>query len=86
VLSTVPVANATTVSLFSASNALVGTLSANGVLDPTFAGGFLGLQSTIPFLRAELTFSTVGAAFAVDNVRASAAVPEPATLTLTGIV
>jgi hypothetical protein len=79
--------NATTVSLYDASNVLVGTLSANGVPDPTFTGGFLGLQSTIPFVRADLAFSTLASAFAVDNIRfaPAAAVPEPATLVLFGI-
>jgi PEP-CTERM motif len=83
ILSTLVVPNATTVSLFDASNVLVGALSATGSPDPIFTGGFLGLQSTIPFVRADLTFSTTGALFAVDNVRFSPTpVPEPSTLTL----
>jgi hypothetical protein len=85
VLAVGAVPNATTVSLFDASNALVGTLSANGVPDPAFPGGFLGLQSTVPFVRADLTFSPVAGAFAVDNIQAAAAVPEPATVALMAI-
>lgn len=81
-----PLANATTVSLFDASNTLVGTLSGNAVADPLFPGGFLGIGSTIPFLRAEVTFSTVADAFAFDNVRFSdVPVPEPGTLTLVAL-
>jgi hypothetical protein len=80
------VLNATTVSLYDASSALVGTLSANGTPDPFFSGGFLGLESTIPFVRADLTFSTLGDAFAADNFRfAASAVPEPASVVLFGI-
>jgi len=86
VLAFTPVTNATTVSLFDASSTLVGSSSANGLLDPAFAGGFLGLRSTIPFTRADITFSASGAAFAADNFRVgAAAVPEPASLALLGI-
>lgn len=81
-----PIANATTVRLFDASNALVGTLSGNALPDPFFPGGFMGIGSTITFLRAEVIFSTAGQAFAFDNVRFSdVPVPEPATLTLVGL-
>ena len=85
VLSTVPVANATTISLFSGATA-VGSLSYNGVPDPSFAGGFAGIQSTILFDRVQLTFNSVAApAFALDNVRfANAVVPEPTTMLLVG--
>lgn len=82
------VANATTVQLFNASNDLVGTLSVNGSPDPVFAGGFLGVKSDIPFVRANATFSTAGAAFAFDNLRFLfnaadvAVVPEPSSLAL----
>jgi hypothetical protein len=80
------IANATTVRLFDASNTLVGTLSGNAVADPFFPGGFMGIGSTIPFLRAEVTFSNAGLAFAFDNVRFSdVPVPEPGTLTLMGL-
>jgi hypothetical protein len=72
------VANATTISLFMGSTP-VGSLSYSGAPDPDFTGGFVGIQSTIPFNRAELTFNSVAAvAFAVDNVTYSP-VPEPAT-------
>lgn len=85
-LDATPVANATTVRLFDASNALVGTLSGNALPDPSFLGGFMGIGSTIPFLRAEVTFSNAGLAFAFDNVRFSnTPVPEPGTLTLVGL-
>lgn len=84
VLNTVAIANATTVSLFDATNAIVGVLSANGVPDPLFTGGFLGLRSTVPFVRADITFSTLGGAFAFDNLRfaPAATVPEPAGVAL----
>jgi hypothetical protein len=89
VLSGVPVANATTITLFNnATN--VGALSYNGVLDPIFAGGFAGIQSTLAFNRAQVTFNPIASAFAVDNIRFAnvSAVPEPATLALvfTGLV
>ena len=84
-LTTGAVPAATTVSLFDASGLLVGSLSGAGASDPIFAGGFLGLQSTIPFVRADLTFSTAGAAFAADNIRVGAAIPEPASIVLLGI-
>ncbi len=89
ILATGFVANATTVSLFDGANMLVGTLSANGSPDPIFTGGFLGVASDIPFLRADVTFSTQGAAFAFDNLRFSdvpvPTIPEPATITLVGL-
>lgn len=82
----IPIANATTVRLFDASNALVGTLSGNALPDPSFPGGFMGIGSTIAFLRAEVTFSNAGVAFAFDNARFSdVPVPEPGTLTMMGL-
>jgi hypothetical protein len=82
ILNTTAVANAATINIFMGSSNL-GTLSYNGVPDPTFTGGFAGIQSTIPFNRVELTFnSAAGPAFAVDNVR-FAPIPEPSTLLLT---
>jgi hypothetical protein len=82
ILSTGTVANATTISLFMGSTP-VGSLSYPGVPNPGFTGGFAGIESTIPFNRAELVFnSAVAPAFAVDNVRYSPAVPEPATAPL----
>jgi hypothetical protein len=65
----------------------VGSQLYTGAPDPGFTGGFAGIQSTLPFNRVQLAFNNVVApAFAVDNVRTfnSAAVPEPATLTLLG--
>jgi len=89
ILSTAVVPNATTVSLFDAANVLVGTLSVTGSPDPVFTGGFLGVASDIPFLRADVTFSTAGAAFAFDNLRFSSTpvptIPEPTTLALVGL-
>lgn len=86
VLSTIAVANATTISIFDGGTPL-GTLSYNGSLDPIFAGGFAGLLSTLPFDRVQLTFTAAVPAFAIDNVRiapaATPAIPEPSTLLLT---
>jgi len=88
ILNTVPVANATTISLFNGVTP-VGSLSYNGVIDPNFTGGFAGIQSTDVFNRVQLTFNSVAApAFALDNIRTlstgAAAVPEPTTLVLLG--
>lgn len=78
ILSTASVANATSISLFMDSTS-VGSLSYSGVPDPVLTGGFAGIESTIPFDRAELTFnSVVASAFAADNITYSP-VPEPAT-------
>lgn len=89
ILATGAVPNATTVSLFDAANVLVGTLSVTGSPDPIFTGGFLGVASDIPFLRAEVTFSTAAAASAFDNLRFSSepvsTIPEPTTLVLVGL-
>ena len=89
VLTTFSVANATTIDLFSGTTN-VGSLSYSGAPDPVFAGGFAGIQSTIPFNSARVTFnSTVGPAFAMDNIRTAGAigVPEPSAFVLlvTGI-
>lgn len=85
ILSTGPVVNATTVTLFSGLTNL-GTLSYNGVADPSFTGGFAGIQSTVRFDRVQLTFNTAAAnAWAVDNIRfadTTSTVPEPNTLVL----
>lgn len=86
VLNTATVTNATTITLFSGITN-VGSLSYTGVPDPTFAGGFAGIQSTLPFDRVQLTFSSAAApAFAVDNIRYSGGspnIPEPSTWLLT---
>ena len=51
-----------------------------GVPDPTYAGGFAGIGSTIGFTSAQITFGDPAAsAFVIDNI---AAVPEPGTLGL----
>jgi hypothetical protein len=87
ILNTVPITNATTISLFSGVTPL-GSLSYNGVPDPIFSGGFAGIQSTIPFNRVQVTFNSAAApAFALDNIRfanTTTAVPEPTTLLLLG--
>jgi len=81
ILNTVPVANATTISLFNGVTP-VGSLSYNGVPDSIFTGGFAGIFSTLPFNRAELTFnSALAPAFALDNIRV-ANVPEPSAMFL----
>ena len=60
VLTTVAVANATTITLFNGATP-VGSLSFYGALDPSFAGGFAGILSTLPFNKAELTFNSAAA-------------------------
>lgn len=85
VLAAGPVTNATSITLFDGATN-VGSLSYNGAPDPTFTGGFAGIQSTLKFNSANLTFNSVAApAFALDNIRtATAAVPEPTALALLG--
>jgi hypothetical protein len=76
------VANATTINLFTGATN-VGSLSYNGVPDPTFTGGFAGIQSTIPFNIVQITFNSAAApAFALDNIRTATTVPEPSTMLL----
>lgn len=78
VLNTDAVPNATTINLFSGTTN-VGSLSYNAVLDPLFAGGFAGIQSTVPFNRVSISFnSTAAPAFALDNIQITA-IPEPST-------
>jgi hypothetical protein len=82
ILSINTVVDATTIDLFLGANN-VGTLAYTGAPDPIFAGGFAGIQSTVPFDRVELTFNSTSApAFAVDNITFSS-VPETATMLLT---
>jgi hypothetical protein len=75
--------NATTISLFMGSTP-VGSLSYPTTPDPLaplVGGGFAGIQSTIPFDRAQITFDPMPTDFfAVDNIRYSATAfttPEP---------
>ena len=86
-LSTGAVTAATTISLFSGATP-VGALAYNGVPDPTFSGGFAGIESTIPFNSVRVTFNSVAApAFALDNIRTATpttTVPEPSTMLLIG--
>jgi hypothetical protein len=92
VLTEAPVVNATTITLFDGATN-VGSLSYFGVPDPVFTGGFAGIESSIPFNRAEVTFNSIAApAFALDNIRTSgstgSAVPahDPSTIVLMGSV
>lgn len=79
------VPNATYVELFNGTTSL-GIVSFDGKPDPTFTGGFAGVFSSDPFTSAQLTFSTAGFGFAVDNIRYAAyAAPEPASLVMGGI-
>jgi hypothetical protein len=86
ILNTGIVPDATTVQLFDAGHNLLGSLSATGSPDPSFTGGFLGVDSTIPFTLAEVIFNAAAApAFAFDNLEfepTAAAVPEPSSLIL----
>jgi hypothetical protein len=79
-------ANAFTVKLFDADYNLLGTFSGEAQPNPEFLGGFFGIESTTPFLRAEITFNEGYEEFAFDNLRYElvnleepATVPEPAT-------
>src|SRR5258708_10411810 len=85
ILTTTPVSNATSISLFNGTSP-VGTLSYAGAPDPTFTGAFAGIQSTLAFNRIDVTFNSAAApAFAVDNVRfdtTNAVVPEPSSMLL----
>ncbi len=83
ILTMINVTNATTITLFSGA-ANVGSLAYNGVPDPSFTGGFAGIQSTIPFDRVQITFNSAAAPFfALDNVRVAAAtIPEPSSMLL----
>jgi hypothetical protein len=87
VLNTITIPAATTINLFSGATN-VGTLSFGGGPDPSFTGGFAGIQSTIPFDRATITFVGGAPAWALDNLRTGTpadTVPEPSTLVLLGM-
>jgi hypothetical protein len=79
----------TKVELFDASNQSLGSLSpATSFPDPTFAGGFWGVKSDTPFVRADVSFSALAPRFAFDNLRhqfVSQDVPEPSSLILLGL-
>jgi PEP-CTERM motif len=77
------VAGALTITLFDGVTD-VGSLTYGGSPDPTFTGGFAGIQSSIAFNSAEITFDH-GIAFAVDNIQTQAAAPEPSSIILLGI-
>ena len=83
ILSGATVPNATTISAFNGTT-LLGSLSFSGAPDPSFTGGFAGIESTTTaFNRLQLTFnSSVGPAFALDNVTFANVVPEPSTILL----
>jgi hypothetical protein len=55
--------------------------SADATLIEVGPGGFLGVESSVTFVRAEVTFSNANGRFAFDNLRFEP-VPEPATLLL----
>ena len=80
---TVPFAKATSVELFDSSNVSLGSLSFDAFPDPTFIGGFAGVESATPFARAEISFATTGR-FAFDNLRFESTnpIPEPSGLPL----
>ena len=82
------VLNATTITAFSGVTTL-GTVPFTATGDPTFSGGFAGIQSVTPFNRVQFAFSASSPAFAFDNLRLNAAsnvatVPEPSTNLLIG--
>ena len=68
ILASGDVSDATSIELFSGLTSL-GSLTFPGTSDPEFTGGFAAIRSTTPFDRAQLSFSSLGAAFAVDNIR-----------------
>jgi len=78
------VADATTIALYN-GNVFVGSLSYDGDSDPDYTGGFAGIQSTLPFDTAYISFNTdTAGAWAFDNVMIYNDVPEPGTLLLMG--
>jgi hypothetical protein len=82
ILNTLPVSDATTITLFNGTTN-VGTLSYNGVPDPLFSGGFAGIRSTIPFNSVAINFNSMEApSFALDNIQIAGAIPEPSTILL----
>jgi hypothetical protein len=83
-LSTATLPAATTITLFNGSTN-VGSLAYAGSPDPTFTGGFAGINSTVSFNIVDITFDSVHApAFAADNVvyASASAIPEPQAFVL----
>jgi hypothetical protein len=74
------ISNGTTITLFDGSTP-VGSLSYTAAPDPSFPGGFAGINSTQAFTQVQLSFSSAAVAWAVDNMRVTP-VPEPATWAL----
>ena len=78
-----PEASITGVQLFSGATN-VGSTSRGVRPDPIILGGFVGIQSTIPFNRATVTFfNDRSLGLYMDNVR-TVGVPEPSTFVLLG--
>jgi hypothetical protein len=83
-LSTATLPTATTITLFNGSTN-VGSLAYAGSPDPTFTGGFAGIDSTVLFNIVDITFDSVHApAFAADNIvyASASAIPEPQAFVL----
>ena len=80
-LSGTPGLSGVTVELFDALDASLGSLSFVGFPDPGFIGGFAGVASSIPFLRAEVSFNAAPSRFAFDNLQL-APIPEPSGVLL----
>ena len=74
-----------TLSLYNASNALVGSYSI-AANDDVNVDNFIGLESSAPFVRATFSNSAAGFAIALDNVEFSPTpVPLPGTAPLLGL-
>ena len=80
ILATSALADGTTIELFDAGSASLGSIAFPALPDPTFPGGFAGIESTEPFTSAEVTFSGDASRFALDDVRFENFVPEPSSL------
>jgi len=69
------VANAVTITVFDGLTNL-GSITYPGTPDPSFLGGFAGVDSTDYFTSVKINFGPTVVAFAIDNL----AVPEPGSL------